>query len=495
MHLRRRSSIQSGQIPLIMTSIRKALSSGIIYIAFARYSSVLISIIISAILSRLLTPEEFGTVALVSVFVIFFNLLSDFGLGPAVIQNQSLNEDDINSVFSFSLVLGFLLAGLFYFSAHTIGDFYQKEDLVNITKLLSLSVLFNSAQIVPRAFLQKELRFKHLGLITVGVQFLGGVTAIILAYSGFSYYSLVFQSILAGGISFLVFYALNPVKLIFNFRISAIKKIIRFSAFQFSFDFINYFSRNADNILVGKFFGSASLGFYDKSYRLMMMPVQNLTHVISPVLMPVLSKYQEDRNFVFQSYLKVTKLLAIFGFPLSVFLYFNAQEIVHIIFGPQWAQSVPVFKLLALTVGFQVVSSSSGSIFQVINRTDLLLYSGVMGAVIMLCGICYGVFIGKDLVSIGFGLIIAFILNFVQGFYFLINIAFKKSLCSFIKAFIYPLLMSFVIASVLWLFELNKSDNLGLNFALKLVIAGATYVFLVSIHKEYRIALKNILIR
>ena len=99
MHLRRRSSIQSGQIPLIMTSIRKALSSGIIYIAFARYSSVLISIIISAILSRLLTPEEFGTVALVSVFVIFFNLLSDFGLGPAVIQNQSLNEDDINSVF------------------------------------------------------------------------------------------------------------------------------------------------------------------------------------------------------------------------------------------------------------------------------------------------------------------------------------------------------------------------------------------------------------
>ena len=130
------------------------------------------------------------------------------------------------------------------------------------------------------------------------------------------------------------------------------------------FNFINYFSRNADNILIGKFFSSSALGYYDKSYRLMMVPVQNLTHVITPVLMPVLSKFQDDKRMVVDAYSKVTKLLATIGFPLSVFLYFSASEIIYILYGAQWEQSIPIFKLLALTVGIQVVLSSTGSIFK-----------------------------------------------------------------------------------------------------------------------------------
>jgi PST family polysaccharide transporter len=473
-----------------MSSIRKSLGSGILYTALAKYSGVVISIAIGAVLARLLTPEEFGIVALVTVFVNFFNLLSDFGLGPAVVQNQSLNDNDIHSIFSFSIILGSLLSGLFFLASPLIAGFYDNSELINVSRLLSLAILFYSLQIVPRALIQKALKFKQLGLITVCVQFFSGVIAIILAYADFSYYALVVQSILISGISLVIFYLLKPIRISWRIQFSSIKKVIRFSSFQFMFNFINYFSRNADNILIGKFLGSAQLGYYDKAYRLMMMPIGNLTHVITPVLMPVLSKHQDDKNIVFNSYLKVVKLLATIGFPLSVFLYFSAGDIIHILYGPQWTQSIPIFELLALTVGIQMVLSSTGSIFQTVNRTDLLFVSGFLSAITMVGAICYGIFIGKNLESIGYGLIVAFSINFFQGFFFLVHKALNKSFFSFLKVFSFPLLIAVILSIFLWVFDIIGPNNIGFSFIAKIVISGLTFMGLVMSRKDYRILLK-----
>jgi teichuronic acid exporter len=474
-----------------MNSIRKSLTKGILYTALAKYSGVFISIIIGAVLARLLTPEEFGIVALVTVFVNFFNLLSDFGLGPAVVQNQSLDSKDVHSIFSFSIILGFLLSGLFFLTAPVIANFYNEPELVNVSRFLSLAILFQSLQIIPKALFQKALKFKQIGLITVSVQIFSGLIAIILAYTGYSYYALVIRSILVGGISLVIFYSLWPVKIAWKIQFSAIRKIIRFSSFQFMFNFVNYFSRNTDNILIGKFLGSAPLGYYDKAYRLMMMPVQNLTHVITPVLMPVLSKYQDDKNFVFNSYLKVVKLLATIGFPLSVFLYFAAGDIIHILYGPQWIQSIPVFKLLALTVGIQMVLSSSGSIFQTVNRTDLMFISGILGTITMVGGIGYGIFIGKSLEAVGYGLISAFYFNFFQAFYILVRKALNKSMLSFLKVFGFPLLMAMVISIFLWTFSRIEPSNIGLALITKVGIAGLTFTGLVMSRKDYRVLFKK----
>ncbi|MGN6602253.1 MAG: lipopolysaccharide biosynthesis protein, partial [Ginsengibacter sp.] len=415
-----------------MTSIKKTLSTGIFYTALARYSGIVISIITGAVLARLLTPREFGIVALVTLFVTFFNMLSEFGLGAAIIQNQTLSEEDVASIFSFSILFGFILAALFYLAAPLIAAFYNNAQLVSVSRLLSLSVLFFSAQIVPRALYIKALKFKQMGIISLSIQIAAGIITIIMAYKGFSYYALVVQSILVSGFSLVVFYLFAPVKLGLKVKITAVKKIIRFSTFQFMFNFINFFSRNADNLLIGKYFGSAPLGYYDKSYRLMMMPVENLTHVITPVLMPVLSEYQDEKRTVYNTYLKVIKILATIGFPLSVFLYFSASEIIEIIYGHQWEQSIPVFKLLALTVGLQMALSSTGAIFQAVNRTDLMFYGGCLTALFMIAGICYGVFAGKTLISVAQGLVAAFTLNFFLWFYILIKGALKYPFLQFL---------------------------------------------------------------
>ena len=162
-------------------------------------------------------------------------------------------------------------------------------------------------------------------------------------------YALIVNPILSSVLLFVLSYRAYPQRLRPTFGLDAIRKIFSFSAYQFLFNAINYFSRNLDKLLIGKYMGMTPLGYYEKSYRLMMLPLQNITHVISPVMHPVFSEFQHDLQRVRTSYEKIVRLLAFIGFPLSVFLWFAAQEVVLIIFGSQWMPSVPVFRILSLS--------------------------------------------------------------------------------------------------------------------------------------------------
>ncbi len=481
-----------------MTSVRKTIGSGIFYTALAKYSNILISILISAILARLLSPKEFGIIAIVMVFISFFMLLTDFGIGPAIVQNKDLDSGDIESIFTFSILLGFIIAAIFYLLAPIISNFYHEEAIKNVGKLLSLTILFYAFNVVPQSLNYKKMLFKQVGLISVIVQIVTGSVAIIFAYKGFSYYALVIKSIFDGLFLLLGSYYLSPVPLRIRIKISSVLKISKFASFQFLFNFINYFSRNADNLLIGKYFSTAILGYYDKAYKLMMLPVSNLTHVITPVLQPVMSEFQDDKKKIYFSYLKIVRILATIGFPLSVFLFFAAPEIIKILFGSQWIDSIPIFKILAITVGIQIVLSSCGAIFQAANRTDLLFYSGILSSIMMVGGITYGVFIGKSLVDVGYGLVFAFSINLIQGFYILIKHALRSSFIQFLKVFLFPSVISMGVFLTLYLTANIINSSLFISLLLKMLIAGTTFslifLSLMENRKYMRQILKNTLL-
>ena len=465
-------------------SIRKNLRKGVYYNGLARYSNVIVSIIIGATLARLLTPEEFGVVAILTVFIAFFNLLSSFGISAAIVQNKELSENDISSIFSFTFLFGLTFASIFFFSAPLIASFYENPVLTNLTRLMSLAIFFNTLKIVPHALNMKKLKFKEIGIITVVVHIVTGITAIILAFYGFSYYALVINAILNGILLFASYLYLAPIKIYVGIKFKSIKKIAKFSTYQFLFQFINYFAGNTDNLLIGKFFSASALGFYEKAYKLMMLPVMNLTHVITPVLHPVLSEYQNNKEVIYNAYYKIVKILAIIGFPLSIFLYFSATEIINILYGPQWDQSIPVFEYLALAVGIQIVLSSTGSIFQATDRTDLLFLSGLLSTILVVLGILYGLFIGKNLVSIGQGILLAFSINMFQAFYLLLKKSLKYPLLEFLKVFIFPAILSITIGITLYLSSFLIIENVVLSVLYKGVIASSTFILALMSSKE-----------
>ena len=469
-----------------MASLRRSISSGIFYTAVARYSNIVISILVTAILARLLKPDEFGIVAIAMVFITFFTYLGDFGIGPAIIQNKDLDHADIESVFTFSILTGLLLSFIFFFGASLISYFYNEPELKNICRILAVSILFFSMKVVPEALNRKNLLFKKIGILSVIIQLISGSVAVILALNELSYYALVIKSVIDSLFLLMGNYYLNPVTFRFKIRKESVFKIWRFSTYQFLFNLISYFTRNMDNLLIGKYYGAGALGFYDKAYSLMMMPVANLTNVITPVLHPVLSGYQNDKSKILGFYMIIFRILSVIGFPLSVFLYFSGSEIINIIYGPQWSESIPIFKILATIVGVQVIMSSAGSIFQVMNKIELMFISGLISSTLIFMGILYGIFIDKSLESIAKGISIAYFLSFFITYLFLIKGAFGASLTQFISEMVIPLVITlgvFLVNAAMMSFTI---ENIYYSLILKMLGSGTVFIILFIVPAKNR---------
>uniref|UniRef100_UPI0026EB6775 oligosaccharide flippase family protein n=1 Tax=Alkalibaculum bacchi TaxID=645887 RepID=UPI0026EB6775 len=255
-------------------SIRKATTINF----FGKYTNIFVQLIYSAILARILSPEDFGVVAVVTVFTTFFSLIANIGIGPAIIQHRNIDEEDINHLFSLTIYIGLVIGILFALFSIPISIFYDDSVYIPIGALLAISLLFNTVNIVPNSLLLKAQRFKLVNLRLVLVSVLSAIPTIILALIGFKYYALVIHSILVSFITFIWNFSTVKLKFVLKINTDSYKKIKGFSSYQFAFSLVNYFSRNLDNLLIGKFVGNSALGFYDKSYRLMLYPVQNLTH-------------------------------------------------------------------------------------------------------------------------------------------------------------------------------------------------------------------------
>lgn len=467
-----------------MSNIKNEMKKGVGINFIVKYTQLFSNILISAILARLLSPKEFGVVAVVMVFITFFNLLSDLGVGPAVIQNKTLDKKDISNLFIFTGFIGIASGiGFFYFS-YFISYFYQNNEYINIGRLLSLAVFFYTFNIIPLALNRKRKKFKLVGIINILTTLVSGSIAIYLAYKGFSYYSIVYRAIFNSFFIFLFNLIYSKIKIFFSFDFSSVKKIFNFSSFQFLFNFVNYFSRNMDNILIGKFMGDASLGLYDRAYKLMLYPVQNLTHVITPVLHPILSEYQDDKDVIYNSYKKVVKILGLIGIPISIFSFFSAAEIINVLYGAGWEKSIPVFKILACTIFIQMMLSSTGSIFQASGKTNKLFLSGTLSAILMVSGILFGVYIGK-IEYVGIGILVAFYLNFFQGFYILIHSVLQKSLFRFLVE-LKNLIIIGIIMMIPYLFITIDINNPLLSLVIKFIIGLISYIIGLIITKEYK---------
>lgn len=456
-----------------MTIQKKELLSGVFYTAMAKYSGIVISLIVSGILARLIAPEEFGIIAIAMVIISFFSIFSDLGVGPAIVQNKTLTPNDLSQIFSFTIWSGIVLTILFFLCSWPISWYYQhSKTLLIICQILSVNLFFASANIVPNALLFKAKAFRFIAWRTLGVQIAGGTLAIIAALQGAGLYALVINPILSSILLYLISFQKYPQHLKRTWGIQAILKIFNFSAYQFLFNVINYFSRNLDKLLIGKYMGMSLLGYYEKSYRLMMLPLQNITHVITPVMHPIFSDYQNNLEYLAISYEKIIRLLAFIGLPLSIFLWFTAREITLIIFGDQWIPSVSIFQILAISVGIQIIMASSGAIFQASNDTRSLLICGIFSAILNVSGILTGIFVFKTLEATAWCITTTFCINFIQCYWQMYRITFHRTLQQFIRQILSPFLLSCILFFILYTIQpLVQTSNL-----ISLAIKGIVYL-------------------
>lgn len=458
-----------------MPSTKKELASGVLYTTIAKYSSTAVQLGVSAILARLLTPADYGVVTIATVFILFFNIISDIGIGPAIIQFKDLDRQDLCNIFSFTACAGSCMCILFFLSSWPIASYYNNDTLVPVCQWLSLAILFNCLNIVPQNLQYKRKRFRFTAIVSLSANIITAIMAICMAYCGFGVYTLVFQQISSVFIIFVAYYFQDKLTIVFKIDWAPLKRISSYSTYQFLFNFINYFSRNLDKLLVGRFVGIAPLGQYEKSYRLMMMPLQNITSVVTPVMQPIFSNFQNDLQVMAEKYIKLFAFLCCIGFPISILLFFSGKELVLLVFGNQWFDAIFPFRILALTVGFQIVNGTAGSIYQSANATRQLFISGCWCAFFMITSFVITIWVWNSINAVAIGFAIAQLLNSTQTYYLLFK-TLHYPIRKVLTTMIYPLVVSIVIGVVLFLI-CPYCDNLSmiLSFIIKSVVVGVIW--------------------
>lgn len=461
-----------------MGSYKKEFISGILYTSIAKYVGIFVQIAISMVLARLLNPSDFGILAIATVFISFINLITDFGFGAAIIQSEILEKKDLESIFTLTLYVGLIAALIIFMLALPIGVYYNNTNVSNVVRCLSLNVVFASLNIVPNALLLKAKKFKLIAIRTLSIQMFSGCIGIISAFVGLGLYSLVIQSILFSAGIFIFNYYQNRIRFFNYVYIASIKKIINFSIFQFAGSIMNFITKSIDKPLVGKYLALSSLGYYEKSYRLMQMPVDNLAYVFTPVMQPMFREFQHDLKTMFQKYKKILKTLSIVGFPLSAFLYFCSYDLIHIFYGGKWDLAVAPFKYLSLSVGFMVLMSSSGPIYQASNNVRFMLVVNITEFIVSISCLMLSLPSG-DVNFVALCISAGIIVRFVFVFSLLSIRVFKISPLKILQSLFPGILLGLCIATLYWC---ETQLNININMFVHLVVNGGICVIVIGLY-------------
>ncbi|EMP3073217.1 lipopolysaccharide biosynthesis protein [Vibrio alginolyticus] len=405
--------------------IERKLKKSIIHSLIGRYSVYVFQLISLMVMARLFTPEQFGTFAILKTIYIFFSLFSEMGFGPALINKKKVKEELRNATFTFCIIMGVFIFLAMVGFGDIIGSFYNYPRYGELIIPIALTVIFNSAMIVPVAALNKERLFLKVAKCEMISELISLFIIVGLLYFNIEPILLLCLKVLAFTIiKFALLYHQSEYtptgRPRLSSRLGIVKELMGFSIYQFLFNVVNYFSRNLDNLLVGKYLGVSTLGVYEKSYQLMRYPLMLLTFAINPAIQPVLTEIKTDKRKFTELHNKFVSKLLLIGVVIAIFVFAFSKYLVLIILGQGWEDVIVILKILSLTIPVQMALSSSGGFFQAAGRADLLFKCGLFSALTNVVAISYGIYLG-NLLSLCWCLVLSFNLNFLQNYYLMVQ--------------------------------------------------------------------------
>ena len=357
-----------------MESLRERVIIGIGWTTLNRISQQGLKFAISVLLARLLTPEAFGLVGMIVVFTGFASLFADAGFGAALVQREEIEERHLSSVFWLQAGLGILLTLMLAAIAPLVAQFYGEPVLKVLTMFVAIQFTIESLGTVQTALFRRKMDFKKITIVKLVATVVSGGVAIVLALLDYGVWSLVWQTVLNTTADVAAVWILSSWYPQFLFRRSAIRELLSYSGNLLGFNAINYWTRNSDDLLIGRYVGSAGLGIYNRAYETMMLPIYLIRGIIGEVMFPTLSRLQKDVDHVRRVYLRATRTIGFISIPMMCGLMVVAESFVLALFGPKWEAVVPVLRVLCLIGIKQPVSSTTGWIFKSQGRTDQMFY-------------------------------------------------------------------------------------------------------------------------
>jgi len=419
-----------------------------IWIALAQAVKVFTQVASVFILARLMSPSEYGLVALVSAVSAFAMIFKDLGSSAAIIQSESIQEPLLTTAFWTNLTLGGLLMLGISIASPLASTLFNAPALGGALAALSLAFPLLSSSAVHQALMERSLRFEIVAKIEVSAALSGLFVAITAAYCGAGVHSVVLQSLCSATISSALYWKLarwGPMTPS-SWNKDTFVSIFKYSGGIVGFNVVNYLSRNSDSIIVGKVLSTQVLGAYSLAYRVMLFPLQSITVVVSRSLFPVISRLQDDKEEMRSVYFSSVRLVCFIVAPLMAGLYFVRGAFVEILFGQQWALTAEILAWLAPTGLIQSILSTTGVVFMATGRTRVFFILGVVGAFLQVGAFMIGVRHGIIVMSIMY-----FASNVINAFPVMICCirALEASVLDLIKAVWRPIVSASVMLALL----------------------------------------------
>ena len=374
------------------------------------FSQALLRLLVLGILARLLTPEDFGLVGMAMIFVGFAALYSELGVGPAIVQRSNLRPEHMRVGLTLSVLIGFVVFAVLWISAPLIALFFRSEQLVAILRVVGLSFVIEGFSVVASALLKRDLQFKRFARIDVAAYVVGyACIGLLLAWWGFGVWALVGAN-LAQSLSRTVFLLLSerhPMKPLLARR--ELKELLYFgSGFTLARTF-NYAATQGDNFVVGRVFGAGALGVYTRAYQLMMLPGKYFGQVLNTVLFPAMAKIQNEGQRLKRTYLTGIAVTSLVSSPLSALLVILAPEIVRVVLGPQWLDTIIPFQILSIGILSRVSYKMDDSLARALGAMYRRSVRDAIYAITVVVGTWIGLRWG--LAGAAFGVLCAVVLN------------------------------------------------------------------------------------
>ncbi|PHS31229.1 MAG: colanic acid exporter [Sulfurovum sp.] len=463
-------------------ALKNKVLHGVKWVTFANIFGQVLSLISIVIFAKLLSPDDFGTFAIIMIFIGFLGIFSDMGTTAALIHIQNPSKLLLSSVFYLNIFIGIVLTLAMILLSAPIATFFEDPQITDMLQIVSLNFIIVSFGVVQKALLQKSIEFKHLSLVQSVAMFIGIIVGISSAIYGLGVYSLIAQTLVSSIIGTAMIWFYTSWRPEWSFSFTEIKKIWKYTANLSVFEFINYFAQNADNFLIGKYLSSGALGVYSLAYKIMLYPLQNISRILVRVLFPAFSKLQNDNKKFRQVYLRVIFYISLVSFPIMSGLIVIADVLVDVLFGDKWQGLAMLLIILAPSGIMRSVFTTVGTIFMAKGSTDTQLKLGTINAILTVVGFIIGLNWGVN--GVAFSYLIVNIIMLYPIFkisWGQIELSVKDGLAEMRPVFIISILMGLgVYFSDIFIF--NTLESQLLRLILMISVGLLLYLIMLRLH-------------
>jgi len=362
-----------------------------IVVTIVKVIATVVSLATTMILARLLSEAEFGLIDLAGTMTALLAISTDLGLSIATIQSRRITHEQLSTLFWLNAAFGFGLWVLCAAAGPLLAAFYSEPALTWVAPAVGLNFFFGGLATQPEAILRRQFAFRKTGAAEIAGRLVGLGAGVAAALAGLGYWALVLNTLATAAVRMVILLMVSGFRPAPPRRGTGVRPMISVGGWYVGFSFLNYFSRNLDNIIIGRVLGTAALGFYARAYRLFLLPQTLVSGVLGQVTLSTLSRLAGERERFLGAYVRILQVTVLTGSALAGWLAVLAPEVILVVLGERWLPAIPIFRIFAAVGILQPILSSTGWVYTSLGRTDRMFRWSFVPAILLSAGFLVGV--------------------------------------------------------------------------------------------------------